>query len=47
MKEKCTKSKGNRQVRYNPVYEELKAKAKEEPFGLTRAHKSMLNVKLK
>lgn len=28
-KEKCTKAKGNRQVHYNPVYEELKAKAKQ------------------
>ncbi|MDM5187994.1 transposase [Bacillus sp. DX4.1] len=26
--EKCTKAKGNRKVHYNPVYEELKAKAK-------------------
>lgn len=28
-KEKCTKAKGNRQIHYNPVYEELKAKAKQ------------------
>ena len=28
LKELCTKAKGNRQVHYNPVYEELKAKAK-------------------
>jgi transposase len=28
-KEQCTKAKGNRQVHYNPVYEEMKVKAKE------------------
>ncbi|MFT4413503.1 transposase [Fredinandcohnia humi] len=27
LKSKCTTAKGNRQVHYNPVYEELKAKA--------------------
>ncbi|AQQ53973.1 IS1182 family transposase [Planococcus lenghuensis] len=29
LKESCTKAKGNRQVHWNPVYEELKMKAKE------------------
>lgn len=28
LKSKCTKAKGNRQVHWNPIYEELKAKAK-------------------
>ena len=28
LKELCTKAKGNRQIHYNPVYEEMKAKAK-------------------
>ena len=28
LKELCTKAKGNRQVHYNPVYEEMKGKAK-------------------
>jgi transposase len=28
LKEQCTKAKGNRQVHYNPVYEEMKAKVK-------------------
>ncbi|WP_232713529.1 IS1182 family transposase [Bacillus xiapuensis] len=28
LKALCTKSKGNRQIHYNPVYEEMKAKAK-------------------
>ncbi|USK68404.1 IS1182 family transposase [Peribacillus asahii] len=28
LKSQCTKAQGNRQVQYNPVYEELKAKAK-------------------
>ena len=28
LKAQCTKAEGNRQVHYNPVYEELKAKAK-------------------
>ena len=28
LKELCTKAKGNRQVHYNPIYEEMKGKAK-------------------
>ena len=28
LKLKCTKVKGNRQVHYNPVYEEMKVKAR-------------------
>ncbi|WP_172968324.1 transposase, partial [Weizmannia acidilactici] len=28
LKERCTKAKGNRQILHNPVYEEMKAKAK-------------------
>ena len=30
LKEKCTKSKGNRQIQYNPVYEEFKSNTKEK-----------------
>ncbi|MGE7187084.1 transposase [Peribacillus sp. NPDC006672] len=28
LKSRCTKAEGNRQVHYNPIYEELKTKAK-------------------
>lgn len=32
-KAKCTKAKGNRQVHYNPVYEEVKAKARQALYS--------------
>ncbi|MEH6943458.1 transposase [Bacillus sp. JJ722] len=38
LKSKCTKSKGNRQIHYNTVYEELKAKAKTSLWSESNAH---------
>ncbi|WP_396125360.1 transposase [Bacillus sp. Marseille-Q3570] len=39
LKAKCTKAKGNRQVHWNPVYEEMKSKACEDKLTICARRK--------